>query len=589
MSFSAQYWAYFVAVNVIVAAMYFLQRGDKRKRLGQVLVGLLTVFVISFLTVAITTNKLAKSNAGVATDQAEMQLRIVACVSSVTSTMSSKMKNMLMSAVETKSDDKSTHNGSKSETPKTAGTEPVAKGAAKSPDLSAEVQKKLAFDGALKALKNAVEKSPNNPLYKEKLIVLLGKDDQKANREQISKLIFELKSNEKDHAVKSADGQTTAGQTVKSADGQTTSGQAVKSAAGQTTAESVPFSEILYALYVDSVVPRRDVAPYAAKISEHLPVGWFQDNAMLQLYSSAGATEKLQQQKAQIDAKYISTFLKLGLIMIIMIGSGLIGAINVLIQLATLARKQVAPPDAVGLNIPLKSVYIVFVSWFSIMLVTSMGFHFLTDKFPQLTTQPVLVASTTALTYLLSNLPGPCLIYWVALKPQGLDFWSALKIRSRTSTSGPVKLFALGCLAWCSAIPLIFGSAFIAQKFLKTQGSDNPVIGQIVQAAGSSSVISTLIFYLTLGVMAPIFEEILFRGFFYAAMKPRIGTFPAMLASAALFALLHFDKGGVLMLFAIGFVLAYTFEKTRSLLPSMVAHGMWNSGSFTMALILFGA
>lgn len=563
MSFSAQYWAYFVAVNVIVAAMYFLQRGDKRKRLGQVLVGLLTVFVISFLTVAITTNKLAKSNAGVATDQAEMQLRIVACVSSVTSTMSSKMKNMLMSAVETKSDDKSTHNGSKSETPKTAGTEPVAKGAAKSPDLSAEVQKKLAFDGALKALKNAVEKSPNNPLYKEKLIVLLGKDDQKANREQISKLIFELKSNEKDHAVKSA--------------------------AGQTTAESVPFSEILYALYVDSVVPRRDVAPYAAKISEHLPVGWFQDNAMLQLYSSAGATEKLQQQKAQIDAKYISTFLKLGLIMIIMIGSGLIGAINVLIQLATLARKQVAPPDAVGLNIPLKSVYIVFVSWFSIMLVTSMGFHFLTDKFPQLTTQPVLVASTTALTYLLSNLPGPCLIYWVALKPQGLDFWSALKIRSRTSTSGPVKLFALGCLAWCSAIPLIFGSAFIAQKFLKTQGSDNPVIGQIVQAAGSSSVISTLIFYLTLGVMAPIFEEILFRGFFYAAMKPRIGTFPAMLASAALFALLHFDKGGVLMLFAIGFVLAYTFEKTRSLLPSMVAHGMWNSGSFTMALILFGA
>ena len=583
MNFPQQYWGYFIAVNAIVAAMYFSQSGERRKRVGQLLVSLLTAFVLAFLAVAITSNKLAKSNAGVATDQAEMQLRIVACVSSVTATMSSKMRHMLLGAVATKAGKKpggmfsdtanekgnggSTGGGNEKTGETTSGRPTHAADdqlKKKSGDLAEQLQRKLAFEGAAKALRTAVEKNSSNALYKEKLIVLLGKEDRSANMAEISKLVEGLKTNEVEREKKTAE-------------------------AAANSARVLNFSTIMNSLYVRDSVSHKEIEQYKERITEHLPLGWFQDNALMQLYTAAGAVDRTEKLKSEIDSKYAITFFKLGLIMMIMIGSAFIGTINILIQLGTAARKPAPPPDPVGLIVPLKTVYVVFVAWFSIMLTMSLGFHLVTEKFPQITTQPMLVALTTALTYLLSNLPGPFLIYWLALKPQGLDFWSALRIKSRTATAGPVKLVAAGYLAWCSAIPLIFASAYVAQRFLHTQGSDNPVIGQIVQTAGSSSAIATFIFYMTLGVMAPIFEEILFRGFFYAAVKPHIGAFPGMLASAGLFALLHFDKGGVLMLFAIGFVLAYTFEKTRSLLPSMVAHGLWNSGSFTMALVLFGA
>jgi len=39
----------------------------------------------------------------------------------------------------------------------------------------------------------------------------------------------------------------------------------------------------------------------------------------------------------------------------------------------------------------------------------------------------------------------------------------------------------------------------------------------------------------------------------------------------------------------IGLVLAFLYERTRSLIPSMIAHGLWNSGTFTFALVLFGS
>ena len=37
----------------------------------------------------------------------------------------------------------------------------------------------------------------------------------------------------------------------------------------------------------------------------------------------------------------------------------------------------------------------------------------------------------------------------------------------------------------------------------------------------------------------------------------------------------------------LGFLFAFIMEKTRSLVPSMVAHCMWNSCTFIMALVAY--
>jgi membrane protease YdiL (CAAX protease family) len=199
---------------------------------------------------------------------------------------------------------------------------------------------------------------------------------------------------------------------------------------------------------------------------------------------------------------------------------------------------------------------------------------------------PFQLAVSTTIGYLLGNGPGVFYVYWFTIRPK--PFRSTIKLIWHTSTAGPGKLILFGLMAWCATLPLVTGAAWIASHYLGTQGSENPVIAQLVQAAGSPNWLATMLFYIALGVLAPFCEEILFRGCLYSFLKGRFGAVLGIGLSAALFAVLHFDRGGVLMLFTIGCVLAYTFERTRSLVPCMVAHGLWNSGSFTLALILFG-
>jgi membrane protease YdiL (CAAX protease family) len=325
---------------------------------------------------------------------------------------------------------------------------------------------------------------------------------------------------------------------------------------------------------------------FESAIKTSLPQGWYQDHALFELYEVGKEKKKLAEYVAAVDESNVATIIKVGVFFLIYAIAALIGAVNLLIQLGLIARRGQPAPDAVRLDVPLKTLLAVFVGWFSAYLMLSTLAHLVIAQFPGITKQPNLVAFSTAVSYIVSNISAPLLIYFLVLKPQNISFFEGLRLKMRTSTAGPIKIVFSGLLAWCTAIPLVLLALLIATQYLGTGRSDNPVIGQIVQAAAAANPIAIMLFYLTLGVLAPFFEEILFRGFLYGSLKPRIGTPLALLASAGLFALIHFDKGGVLMLFAIGFVLAYTFEKTRSLVPSMIAHGLWNSGSFTLVLLL---
>lgn len=87
-------------------------------------------------------------------------------------------------------------------------------------------------------------------------------------------------------------------------------------------------------------------------------------------------------------------------------------------------------------------------------------------------------------------------------------------------------------------------------------------------------------FYFFVAVIEPINEEILFRGF----MVPRIG----IIISALIFGVLHASYDStfaieVLAALAFGIISGYTFRKTNSLYPSIVAHILVN----TFAVIAF--
>ncbi|NUN16462.1 MAG: CPBP family intramembrane metalloprotease, partial [Myxococcales bacterium] len=87
-------------------------------------------------------------------------------------------------------------------------------------------------------------------------------------------------------------------------------------------------------------------------------------------------------------------------------------------------------------------------------------------------------------------------------------------------------------------------------------------------------------------IVAPIFEELLFRGFFYRMLRDRMGVYGAVLFTSFLFAAVHPSVLTVLPLFALGAVFALLYEATGSILPSIVAHAMHNLASVGMLYVM---
>jgi membrane protease YdiL (CAAX protease family) len=76
---------------------------------------------------------------------------------------------------------------------------------------------------------------------------------------------------------------------------------------------------------------------------------------------------------------------------------------------------------------------------------------------------------------------------------------------------------------------------------------------------------------------APIFEELAFRGLLYPTLRLRLPPWPAALLSAALFGVAHgYGLPGFAAVTWSGMIWALGYERTRSLLPGMLAHAASN-------------
>lgn len=88
--------------------------------------------------------------------------------------------------------------------------------------------------------------------------------------------------------------------------------------------------------------------------------------------------------------------------------------------------------------------------------------------------------------------------------------------------------------------------------------------------------------FVAISVLAPISEEIYFRGMAYPVFKARFGKIPAMIISALFFASMHMDIYRLLPICLGGIGLAYLYEKTGSLITSIIAHSTWNTLMLTL-------
>ena len=89
--------------------------------------------------------------------------------------------------------------------------------------------------------------------------------------------------------------------------------------------------------------------------------------------------------------------------------------------------------------------------------------------------------------------------------------------------------------------------------------------------------------------VAPLMEELFFRGFLYPVLVRRIGVVAAIVVTAALFALIHSSQLGrswsaLLIIFIVGLVLTITRAVRKSVGASWLVHMAYNG---TLSLLLF--
>lgn len=103
--------------------------------------------------------------------------------------------------------------------------------------------------------------------------------------------------------------------------------------------------------------------------------------------------------------------------------------------------------------------------------------------------------------------------------------------------------------------------------------------------AAGGHPIEMLVLMVLAVVLAPIAEEIIFRGCIYRFLKSKMTLLAAQIASGTIFALLHGNLLSFVPLIAVGVLLARVYEKSGNLWVAIWFHAFFNAFTLTMLFI----
>jgi uncharacterized protein len=168
-------------------------------------------------------------------------------------------------------------------------------------------------------------------------------------------------------------------------------------------------------------------------------------------------------------------------------------------------------------------------------------------------------------------LPALLLAWRHLLRPAGLGFAAAFGLRPRPGRVRQlvaITLVLLGVGALADLVVGLASQAFGFDTHWTEWFSEDLVWG------GRGALAVALVELL---ILAPVLEELVFRGLLYGTLRRRFGMAGAALISAGAFAIGHgYGFAGLSSVFAAGLLYAWAYEQTGSLLPSMAAHAASN-------------
>ena len=175
---------------------------------------------------------------------------------------------------------------------------------------------------------------------------------------------------------------------------------------------------------------------------------------------------------------------------------------------------------------------------------------------------------------------------------EGLMLWTAYRF---SVAKYRLDLSALGLSrpsrgAWITPFALIFGSLIVMYAYFAVLAAfgfepDTDLPEGVFDNAGPFIVLFVLSVF-----VAPPVEEIFFRGFVFGGLRGRWGVLLAAFASGALFGLAHVGNPGTVYVLppvaAVGMIFAFGYVYTGSIIPTIIAHFLFNLMQVSLGLAL---
>ncbi|MEO0433128.1 MAG: type II CAAX endopeptidase family protein [Cyanobacteria bacterium J06656_5] len=311
--------------------------------------------------------------------------------------------------------------------------------------------------------------------------------------------------------------------------------------------------------------------------------GWFQYRVLEQLYTLDDRSVDLAQLNEQEQATAQSKLVKLVAVGTMPVLGCIIG-IGVLIVLAgqwLTKREQSLLGKAVS---PWEVPWDGEIIW-QVLIV---GFFFVGQLLIP------LVLQLSGLNFAAAGSRGRALysmIFYLLMSASGIAVLAGSIWTHRPLPKGwfQVKLWdrwpLWGVGGYVVALPLMIGISALNQQIWRGQGGNNPLLQTVLQ---ESDTVALLLFFLTAAVAAPLFEEVLFRGFLLPSLTRYMPVWGAILFSSFIFASAHLSLSEVIPLTLLGAILAWVYTRSRNLLAPMLIHSLWNSATL-LGLFLLGS
>jgi membrane protease YdiL (CAAX protease family) len=130
-------------------------------------------------------------------------------------------------------------------------------------------------------------------------------------------------------------------------------------------------------------------------------------------------------------------------------------------------------------------------------------------------------------------------------------------------------------IALLTLLVYYIGAGLFAQYVLQPEQED--IGGEL--GIGDPNLLIAISAVLVIAVLAPVTEELFFRGFAFAGLRSRWSLWPAALVVGLIFGIVHAPTGltAVVPLAGLGVALCWLYDRTGSLWPCVAAHVLNNS------------